>query len=52
MNSTDEASYQDGLDLLQYDILYGKRYCYNGTDLYPASDLVMGIDKVDITNVV
>lgn len=24
MNSTDEASYQDGLDLLQYDILYGK----------------------------
>ena len=51
MNSTDEASYQDGLDLLQYDILYGKRYCYNGTDLYPASDLVMGIDKVDITNV-
>ena len=51
MNSTDEASYQDGLDLLQYDILYGKRYCYNGTDLYPASDLVMGIDKVDITSV-
>ena len=51
MNSTDEASYQDGLDLLQYDILYGKRYCYNGTDLYPASDLVMGIDKVEITNV-
>ena len=45
MNSTDEASYQDGLDLLQYDILYGKRYCYNGTDLYPASDLVMGIAR-------
>ena len=43
---------RDGLDLLQYDILYGKRYCYNGTDLYPASDLVMGIDKVDITNAV
>ena len=35
-----------GLDLLQYDLLYGKRYSYNGADLYPASDLVMGIDKV------
>ncbi len=51
MNSADQATYQDGLDLLQYDILYGQRYCYNGTDPYPASDLVMGIDKVSITNV-
>lgn len=51
MNTTDEATYLDGLDLLQYDILYGQRYCYNGTDPYPASDLVMGIDKVSITNV-
>lgn len=51
MNSADQAAYQDGLDLLQYDILYGQRYCYNGTDPYPASDLVMGIDKVSITNV-
>ncbi len=51
MNSADETTYQNGLDLLQYDILYGERYCYNGTDLYPASDLVMGIDKVSISNV-
>ena len=51
MNSADQVTYQDGLDLLQYDILYGQRYCYNGTDPYPASDLVMGIDKVSITNV-
>ncbi len=51
MNSADQSAYQDGLDLLQYDILYGQRYCYNGTDPYPASDLVMGIDKVSISNV-
>ncbi len=51
MNSADETTYQNGLDLLQYDILYGERYCYNGTDPYPASDLVMGIDKVSISNV-
>lgn len=51
MNSTDEATYLSGLNMLQYDILYGQRYCYNGEDPYPASDLVMGIDKVEITDV-
>lgn len=50
MGTADETSYDEGLDLLQYDILYGKRYCYNGADLYPASDLVMGIDKVTVTS--
>lgn len=38
-------SYQDGMENLQYDILYGKRYCYQGIDKYPASDLQMGVDK-------
>lgn len=46
-NAADKA-YQDGLENLQYDILYGKRYCYNGTDPYPASDLQMGVDKTHI----
>lgn len=50
MGTADEASYDEGLDLLQYDLLYGKRYSYNGADLYPASDLVMGIDKVTVTS--
>lgn len=45
MNSAD---YQDGLENLQYDILYGNRYCYNGEDQYPATDIVMGIDPVTI----
>ena len=48
---SDSATYLEGLENLQYDILYGKRYCYNGEDLYPASDLVMGIDDVEITDV-
>ena len=34
------------MDNLQYDILYGERYCYNGEDRYPATDIVMGIDDV------
>lgn len=42
---TDNQSYQDGMENLQYDILYGKRYCYQGIDKYPASDLQMGVDK-------
>ena len=45
MNSSD---YLDGLENLQYDILYGDRYCYNGEDKYPATDIVMGIDPVTV----
>ena len=45
MNSSD---YLDGLENLQYDILYGDRYCYNGEDKYHATDIVMGIDPVTV----
>lgn len=48
---SESATYLEGLENLQYDLLYGKRYCYNGEDLYPASDLVMGLDEVEITSV-
>lgn len=41
-------TYLKDLELLQYDILYGERYCYNGEDPYPASDLIMGIDETSI----
>lgn len=47
MNSSD---YLDGLENLQYDILYGDRYCYNGEDKYPATDIVMGIDPVTVNS--
>ena len=33
-----EAGYLDGIKNLQYDLLYGKRYFYEGEDPYPASD--------------
>lgn len=46
--NTEDESYQNGLENLQYDILYGERYCYNGLDRYPASDLQMGIDQTHI----
>ena len=43
-------SYEQLMELLQYDILYGDRYAYGGQDLYPASDLVMGVDDITIAS--
>ncbi|MCM1282950.1 MAG: LTA synthase family protein [Muribaculaceae bacterium] len=48
----DSPDYLSGLENLQYDILYGDRYCYDGEDRYPATDIVMGIDEVTIESVV
>lgn len=47
---TDHKAYQNGLENLQYDILYGERYCYDGADLYPATDLQMGVDETHMYN--
>ncbi len=44
-------SYISGLELLQYDLLYGKRYAYGGGDLFPKSDIVMGVGEVVINRV-
>lgn len=39
--------YRKGLELLQYDILYGERYCYeNGETPYPPTEIVMGVTDV------
>lgn len=45
------ATYQSGLENLQYDLLYGKRYAYGGEDLYPATDLEMDVEDVTISSV-
>ncbi len=47
-NVTEE--YETNMELLQYDILYADRYAYGGQDLYPASDLVMGVEDIVITS--
>lgn len=44
-------TYMSGLENLQYDLLYGKRYAYHGEDLYPTSDLIMDVEDVKITSV-
>ena len=49
---TGSENYQSNLLLLQYDMLYGNRYVYGGMPLYQPSQLHMGIDLIDITNVI
>lgn len=43
--------YMNDLEMLQYDLLYGKRYAYGGVDLYPANEIVMGIKDIRIDRV-
>ena len=48
---TASETYLSGLEDLQYDLLYGKRYTYGGEDRYPASDLVMDVEDVTVASV-
>lgn len=41
-------SYQTDLRTLQYDLLYGERFAYDGQDRYPRTDLTMGVQDVEI----
>ena len=49
--SNDEMAYLSGLENLQYDLLYGNRFTYDGEDLYPASNLVLGSRDIIIDSV-
>ena len=51
-SSLSNAEFKDGLELLQYDLLYGKKYAYNGEDLFPATDLEMGVEDVIISDII
>lgn len=48
--SLNERKYLKNLQLLQYDLLYGKRYAYNEEDLYPATDMEMGVEDTRLTD--
>lgn len=51
MNNSDHEAYLAGIEQLQYDILYGERYCYNGDiNKYPATDIIMGVEDVIISD--
>lgn len=50
---TDENSedYLSDLATLEYDLLYGENYAYDGSNPFEASDMTMGTDKVKIKDV-
>ena len=49
-NTVDTDKYLSDLELLQYDLLYGDRYAYNGVDRYPRTDMEMGVEDVKVTD--
>lgn len=50
-DSADSPEFLDGLENLQYDLLYGDRFSYGDKDVTIKSDLVMGTEDVVIKNV-
>lgn len=47
----DTEGYQDKLHMIQYDMLYGEQYLFNGVNPYPQTDLQMGTSEILITAV-
>lgn len=47
-NRNKDSAFMESYEKLQYDILYGKKYAYKGEDMYPASQLVMGVEEVAV----
>ncbi len=51
-NHQEDPKYMERLELLAYDMLYGKRYLYGGINPYEPTRLVMGIHPICIDEVV
>lgn len=47
----ENPEYEKTLELLQYDMLYGKKYVYGGENPYPEKEMIMGIFEPIITHV-
>lgn len=50
-NYKNSYNYQENLELLQYDMLYGEQYIYDGINPFVASDLKMGVKNISILSV-
>lgn len=47
----EDENYQDKLEILQYDILNGKKYIYDKQNIYFKNNMVMGIKEILINDV-
>lgn len=50
-NYNNSYDYQENLELLQYDMLYGEQYIYDSINPFVATDLKMGVKEIDILSV-
>ncbi len=48
----ESQGYLEGLQKLEYDLLYGKNYIYDGENPYEATQVKMGISEISISDVV
>lgn len=44
--------YQSNLEVMQYDMLYGDRYVYHGTDTFAPTDMKMGTEPIRVQRIV
>ena len=45
-------NYQEGLELLEYDLLYGDQIAYGGVSPYEKTDMKMGLEEITVNEVV
>ena len=44
--------YSDGLEILEYDLLYGDRIAYGGDSPFAPTDMRMGLEEITVTGIV
>ncbi|HUM55934.1 MAG TPA: sulfatase-like hydrolase/transferase [Bacillota bacterium] len=51
-NHKNSRDYQKNLEILQYDMLYGEQYIYNGKNPFNTTEMKMGVKDIKINKVV
>ncbi len=51
-NYMESQTYLQDMKKLEYDMLYGKKYVFNGTNPYEPKKLQMGVKPIKVTEVV
>jgi hypothetical protein len=50
--SLDSENYSSGMEMLEYDMLYGENYSHDGVNPYEMQLLQMGVDEITISDAV
>ena len=49
-NRMDSADYMDGMQIIEYDIMYGKKYAYGEHELSRGQEMIYGLKDCAVTN--